>query len=147
MWICPKCGRKFKNANQDHYCGKVDSIDAYIADQPEVHRDILQKVRTVILQAAPDAVEKIAWQMPSFAFPNPKLKKKYIIHFAAFKNHLGVYPGDEGVAAFANRLDEGGYKHTKGAIQFPYAKSIPYDLIAEIAHWNAKRIQDQYGGE
>lgn len=145
MWKCPKCGRDFKNTNQDHFCGKIDSIDAYIADQHEAHHDVLQKVRAIILGAAPGAVEKIAWQMPSFCFPDPKLKGKYIIHFASFKNHLGLYPGDEGVAAFEERLDQDGYKHTKGAIQFPYARSIPYDLIEEITRWRAKQVQDNYG--
>lgn len=141
MWICSKCGRKFKNTNQDHYCGNVDSIDAYIADQAEIYRDVLQKVRAVILEVVPDAVEKIAWQMPTFAFPEPKLKGKYIIHFASFKNHLGIYPGEAGVAAFAERLDKDGFKHTKGAIQFPYSKPIPFELIAEITRWHAEHLR------
>lgn len=141
MWKCPKCEREFKNENQSHYCGKIDTIDAYIADQPEERRDVLQKVRSTILAAVPEAVEKIAWQMPTFVFDTPKLSKKYIIHFASSKNHLGIYPGEAGVAAFVQRLDDEGYKHTKGAIQFPYSKPIPYELIAEIASWHAKHLR------
>lgn len=141
MWKCPKCGREFKNTNQDHYCGEVDSTDAYIADQPEEYRDILQKTRMVILKVVPDAVEKIAWRMPTFVFPEPKLKGKYIIHFASFKNHLGIYPGNESIAAFAERLNKDGYKYSKGAIQFPYSKPIPFELISEIARWHAERLR------
>lgn len=143
MWKCPKCGREFKRTNQDHYCGTIDNIDAYIADQPEEHRDILQKVRAVIHAAAPDAEETIAWRMPTFQFPDPKLKGKYIIHFASFTNHLGIYPGERGVAKFSQHLDTGGYKHSKGAIRFPYAKPIPYDLIGEITRWNMAQLRSE----
>lgn len=120
-------------------------IDAYIASMPEEHRDILQKVRSVIWNAAPDAIEKIAWQMPSFTFSDPRFQGKYIIHFASFKNHLGIYPGDKGVLAFKDRLDRDGYRYTKGAIQFPYKKPIPYDFIEEITRWKAKTLRTQYG--
>lgn len=141
MWKCPKCGREFKNANQDHFCGKVESIDEYIANQPKERQAVLQQVRALIRQVVPEAVEKIAWQMPTFAFAEPKLKSKYIIHFASFKNHLGIYPGEEAVAVFQQRLDSDGYKHSKGAIQFPYSLPIPFELIAEITKWHADKLR------
>lgn len=111
MWKCPKCGRTFQNTNQDHYCVKVDTIDAYIDMQAEEVRPLLQSVRQTIRSAAPDATEKISWQMPTF------WQGENLIHFAAFKKHIGLYPGDEAVVAFEDRLVD--YKHSKGAIQLP----------------------------
>ena len=67
-------------------------------------------------------------------------KKRNIIHFAAFKKHIGLYPGPEAVEAFAERLTE--YKTNKGSIQLPYSKPLPLELIAEIAKWS-----EQEGGE
>ena len=80
MWICEKCGREFKNTNQDHYCGKIETIDQYITEQPEGMRPILHKIHEVIRAAAPDAAEKISWRMPTF------WQGENLIHFAAFRN-------------------------------------------------------------
>ena len=128
MWQCPQCGRSFKKQNQDHFC--VDApmtIDAYIALQPEAIRPILNQVRDTIRQALPEASEKISWQMPTF------WKKINIIHFAAFKKHVGIFPGSEAMEHFADRLTE--YKTSKGAWQLPYDKPLPLDLITEMAKW------------
>lgn len=103
------------------------TIDAYIADQPEGIQPLLDQVRETIRTAIPDAQERISWRMPTF------WKGINIIHFAAHKNHLGIYPGDQAMVHFADRLQV--YKTSKGAVQFPYNKPIPYDLIAEIAKW------------
>lgn len=128
MWECPKCGREFINQDQAHFCGEApNTIDAYIADQPENVQILLNQVRNTIREALPDAQERISWQMPTY------WKKHNIIHFAAFKNHIGLYPGDQGVLNFSDRLKD--YKTSKGAIQFSYNKPIPLDLIAEIAQW------------
>jgi len=125
MWKCEKCGREFKNTNQDHYCGDAPAtIDEYIAAQPEDVRPLLAKVRETIRAAAPDAVEKISWRMPTF------WQNENLIHFAAFKKHLGIYPGDLTLTPFADKLE--GYRTSKGAIQFPYDKPVPYELISEI---------------
>jgi uncharacterized protein YdhG (YjbR/CyaY superfamily) len=62
-----------------------------------------------------------------------------IVHFAAMKNHLGIYPGESGVEHFKDRLTE--YVTTKGAIQFPYTKPIPYDLIAEIVKFRVTEAE------
>lgn len=132
MWQCPKCSRNFVNTDQNHFCGKLDTIDDYISEQSEQVQPILQKIREVIHAAAPEASEKISWSMPTF-WQNGNL-----IHFAAFKNHIGMYPGGEAVKAFADSLTE--YKTAKGTIQLPLNKPIPYDLIAEITSWKAAKI-------
>ena len=133
MWVCPSCGKSFKNTNQKHDCSaEITTIDAYIAQAPKERRDALKQVRATIRAAAPEAVESIKWRMPTF-FQNENL-----IHFAYNKNHLGIYPGDGGVRAFAQRLALEGYHTTKGAIQFPWNKPIPLELIAEIARYRVK---------
>lgn len=128
MWTCPECGRTFQRRNQSHYCGKApETIDAYIAAQQQEVRQYLEDVRGAIRGALPEAQEKISWSMPTF------WKKHNIIQFAGFKNHIGLYPGPEAVAAFAERLKE--YRTSKGTIQFPYNKPLPLALIGEIAKW------------
>ena len=130
MWKCPKCGREFKKTNQDHYCGeKPANVDEYIAAQPEDVQPILAQVRETIRAAAPEAIEKISWSMPTF------WQGENLIHFAAFKKHIGIYPGDLSFFPFHERLS--GYKTTKSAIQFPYDKPIDYTFIADITRWRA----------
>jgi uncharacterized protein YdhG (YjbR/CyaY superfamily) len=109
------------------------TIDEYIALFPEDVREKLQNIRKTIRKAAPGAVEKISWGMPTFH------RKENLVHFAAFKNHIGFYPGADGVAAFAARL--GDYKTSKGAIQFPLSKPVPYQLIADITGFRLKAVQ------
>lgn len=128
MWKCPKCGRSFKNQNQDHYCGKApETIDEYITSQPEEAQPYLNQVREAIRTALPEAQERISWSMPTY------WKGRNIIHFAGFKKHIGLYPGPEAVIEFAEQLKE--YKTSKGTIQLPLNKPLPLKLIAEIAHW------------
>jgi uncharacterized protein YdhG (YjbR/CyaY superfamily) len=134
MWTCPKCGRLFKNTNQSHYCSsKPADIDQYIAQSPEERREILQRVRQTIREAAPGCTEKISWDMPTF------FQGENLIHFAVSKNHLGLYPGEDGVNAFARRLQDEGYKFNKGTIQLPWNKPIPYELIAEITRYRVMK--------
>ena len=128
MWTCPKCGRDFKNENQSHYCGKKpETVEEYIAAQPEKSQHYLKEIREVIGRALPEAKEKISWSMPTY------WNKHNIIHFAAHKNHVGLYAGTEAVIEFGGRLE--GYKPSEGAIRFPYDKDLPLDLIGEIARW------------
>ncbi len=135
VWICPQCGRTFKKQNQSHYCGKApETIDAYIESQQEEVQLYLKKVRKAIAEAIPEAEEKISWSMPTF------WRKRNIIQFAGFKNHIGLYPGPEAVEQFAEQLKD--YKTSKGTIQFPYKKQIPLELIAEIAEWCYKTGKD-----
>ncbi len=132
MWECPKCGRAFKKTNQDHYCGPAPaSIEEYIERQPEEAQPYLRQINNALKAALPDAVEKISWSMPTY------WKNRNLIQFSAFKNNNGLYPGPEAVEAFAGRLQE--YKTSKGAVQFPYDKPLPLELIAEIAKWCEKR--------
>lgn len=131
MWKCPKCGREFINTEQDHFCIKLNSIDEYIAAQPESVRPLLQSIRETIRMAAPGATEKISWRMPTF------WQGENLIHFAVFKNHIGLYPGGEATSEFAERL--AGYKTSKGAIQLPLGKPIDYGLITDIVRWRVKR--------
>jgi uncharacterized protein YdhG (YjbR/CyaY superfamily) len=105
------------------------NIDDYIAAQSENVQEILQSIRQTIRAAAPGAEECISYGMPAFR------QGKVLIYFAAMKHHISIYPTNDGMAAFANRLGE--YKTSKGAIQLPYDKPIPYDLIAEIARFRA----------
>ena len=130
MWKCPKCGRTFKNENQSHYCGKApETVEDYILAQDEEIRDQLRQVRTVLVSRLPDAKEKISWSMPTY------WKDHNIIHFAAQKKHIGLYPGPEAVAFFSEKLDQAGLKYSKGSIQIPYSDELPMELIAEIADW------------
>jgi len=113
--------------------GSPETVDGYIASKPEAIRAILSKVRETIRAVAPDASEKISYRMPTF------WQGENLIHFAAFKNHLGVYPGDLGRLPFAEKLAE--YRHSRGAIRFPYDRPIPYDLIAEIAAYRVGQAE------
>lgn len=129
MWQCPKCKREFKNQNQDHFCGETPkTIDEYIALQPENVQPFLNDVRNTIRAVLPEDVqERISWSMPTY------WNKHNIIHFAGFKKHIGIYPGEEAMVHFSDRFTE--YKTSKGAVQFPHNKPIPLELIAEIAKW------------
>ena len=128
MWTCPKCGRAFKRQEQSHYCGKApETVDGYIAAQPEEVRGYLKEIRKVLCAALPEAEERISWSMPTF------WKGHNVIQFAGFKNHVGLYPGPEAVLEFSERLKE--YRTNKGTIQLPYNKPVPAELIADIARW------------
>lgn len=109
----------------------MTTIDEYIeAQNPEI-RDRLTAIRETIREAIPEAEERISWQMPTY------WKDRNIIHFAAGKSHIGVYPGPEAVEKFKDKLD--GFKTSKGAIQFPNKKELPLELIAEIARWSYQK--------
>lgn len=100
-------------------------IDQYIAGfSPEI-KDLLHKIRACIRKAAPEATEKISYGMPTF------VHNGLLVHFAVNKNHIGFYPAPSGIEAFKDRLTD--WKFSKGAIQFPLNKEIPYHLIEEIS--------------
>ena len=128
MWICPKCGREFKRTNQDHYCGKAPAtIDEYILKQDIALQPALIRLRNAIRDAIPEAVEAIAWSMPTWK------KKGNIIHFAVTKNHIGVYVGEDAIVHFAERLKE--YEIYKGGIRLKSGEDMPLSLISDIAKW------------
>lgn len=138
MWQCPKCGREFKNTDQSHYCGVFETVDQYISEQVDDVRLILQKIRETIQATAPDAIEKISWRMPTF------WQQENLIHFAAFKKHIGIFPGGMATTVFADRLTE--YKTDKGTIRLPLDRPIPYDLIAEITRWRVACVEGKARG-
>jgi len=108
-------------------------MDEYIGDFPEEVQIILEKMRQTIREAAPEAVEAISYQMPTF-----KLNGRNLVHFAAFKNHIGFYPIPSGIEAFKKELSL--YKQGKGSVQFPMDKPIPYDLVKKIVKYRLKEI-------
>ena len=126
-WKCPKCGRVFQRQNQDHYCAKPQSIDEYISAQEEKDQPRLREIRAVLKNALPEAEERISWSMPTY------WKGRNIIHFAAVKKHLCIYPGGEATEAFAEELSD--YDISKGTIRIPYNQPLPVELIERIAKW------------
>lgn len=108
---------------------KPANIDAYIANCPEAVREALQAVRIAIQTAAPTAEETISYGMPTF------LLHGILVHFAAFKNHIGLYATPTGHEAFAADLSQ--YKHGKGSVQFPLDQPMPLDLIKRIVQFRA----------
>ena len=99
-------------------------IDQYISLYPVNVQGILQKIRGVIREVAPEAEETINYQIPTF-----KLKGN-LVHFAAFKNHIGFYPGSHAIEVFKDDISS--YPLSKGTIRFPLSAEIPYDLIRKI---------------
>jgi len=109
------------------------TMDEYIKTFPKDVQSILEKMRQTIREAAPEAVETISYQMPTF-----KLNGKNLVHFAAWKNHIGFYPTSSGTEAFKKELSR--YKAAKGSVQFPIEKPIPYDLVKKIVGFRMKEI-------
>ena len=107
------------------------TIDAYISGFPEEVQAILEQIRRTIHETAPEATEAISYGMPTF-----KLNGN-LIHFGAFKSHIGFYPVPSGMAAFQDDL--AAYKQGKGSVQFPLNKPMPLDLIRRIVEF---RVQE-----
>lgn len=106
------------------------TIDSYIKSFPEDIQKTLEKLRKVIQEAAPEATEAISYGMPTF-----KLHGN-LVHFAAFKSHIGFYPVPSGIEAFKKELEP--YIAGKGTIQFPLDKPIPYDLVEKVVKFRVK---------
>jgi uncharacterized protein YdhG (YjbR/CyaY superfamily) len=118
-------GDKFMDSKKAGFA----SIDEYIATFPEEIQNILEEIRATIRAAAPDAEEKISYQMPTFAL------KGNLVHFAAFKSHIGFYPTPSGTEAFKEEIAR--YQGAKGSIRFPLDEPMPLDLIARIVKMRA----------
>jgi uncharacterized protein YdhG (YjbR/CyaY superfamily) len=113
-----------KEKNMEENKTSFQSIDEYISEfSPEV-QEILKTLRKVIKEAAPNAEEKISYQMPAFYLHGN------LVYFAAFKKHIGFYPTASGIEKFKDELS--GYKGGKGSVQFPIEKPLPYELISKI---------------
>lgn len=109
----------------------ASDIDAYIATFPEDIQARLQEVRATIRKAAPEATEAIKYAIPTFVL------KGNLVHFAAFKNHIGFYPAPTGIKAFEKDLSV--YKQGKGSVQFPLDRPMPLALITRIVEYRVKQ--------
>lgn len=108
----------------------ANSIDEYIAALPDDVQQVLHKIRAVIREAAPDAAETINYGIPTFTLHGN------LVHFAAFKKHIGFYPTPSGIEKFKEELSI--YESAKGSVQFPLAEPIPFDLIRQIVKFRVK---------
>jgi len=109
------------------------NIDDYIAGFPPEVQEFLEQIRTTIKEAAPAAEEAIKYRMPTFVL------NENLVHFAAYKNHVGFYPTPSGIEKFKDELLS--YKNAKGSVQFPIDKPIPLKLIRKIVAFRVKEIQ------
>jgi len=120
---------KGKTMNTEHT--PDNPIDEYIHGFPPEIQEILQKIRQIVREVAPEAKEVISYQMPTFTLYGN------LVHFAAFSKHIGFYPIPSGIEAFKEEL--AGYVSGKGSVQFPLDRPIPYDLIRRIVEF---RVQE-----
>ncbi|MNE92324.1 hypothetical protein D3C80_1900350 [compost metagenome] len=114
-------------------------MDEYIEQAAPEVRELLQEIRNVIHEAAPEATEKISYQMPTFDLYGN------LVHFAAFKKHIGFYPAPRGIEAFKEELSV--YKGAKGSVQFPLDQPMPYDLISRIVKFRAAENIEKANGK
>ena len=114
---------------------KFETIDAYIAAQPKEVRPALEKLRRTIKKAAPKAMETISYGMPAFKV------NAVLVYFAAFKNHIGFFPTSSPIPVFKKELSE--YETSKGTIQFPLDRPIPFDLVTKIVKFRSKELSEK----
>ncbi|HNF28274.1 MAG TPA: DUF1801 domain-containing protein [Leptospiraceae bacterium] len=108
----------------------IESVDSYVQSSPPEIQKKLRQLRSMIRAAAPEAVEKISYRMPTF-FLNGNL-----VYFAAFKNHIGFYPGSKAIEKFSKELAS--YEGSKGTVRFPFDSPIPAALIKKIVRYRVK---------
>lgn len=109
----------------------ISPIDDYILQFPDSVQSTLRELKRVILEAAPDSLEKISYAMPTFYLHGGNL-----VHFAAYKGHIGFYPSSSGIEKFKTEISN--YKWSKGAVQFPINEPLPFDLISRIVKFRAQ---------
>jgi uncharacterized protein YdhG (YjbR/CyaY superfamily) len=109
---------------------KPVSVSSYISSFPSSIGKTLSRIRACVRKAAPQAEERIGYQMPGF------YQNGFLVYFAAFKDHIGFFPTASGMAAFRKELK--GYDCSKGTVWFPYGKAIPYGLISRIVKFRVK---------
>jgi uncharacterized protein YdhG (YjbR/CyaY superfamily) len=112
------------------------NIDEYIAGFPAEVQEILEMIRSTIRKEAPDAEEKISYRMPSFT-----LDGRYLIHFAAYKHHIGLYPAPRGNTDFKDELSV--YLSGRSTVKLPLDKPIPCSLIGKIVKFLARGIREK----
>ena len=113
--------------------GSPKNIDEYIAGFPRDVQQVLKQIRATIKKVAPDAEEAIKYQVPTFVL------NENLVHFAAFKNHIGFYPTPSGIAAFKDELFR--YESAKGSVQFPIDEPMPLGLIGKIVKFRVKEAR------
>lgn len=111
-------------------------IDQFISNYPPEIQTILQKIRALIQKSAPGAEEAMSYGIPTF-----KLNGKNLVHFSAFKEHIGFYPTPSGIEKFKKELSA--YEGAKGSVKFPLDKPIPYALIMKIVQFRVKEVKGQ----
>jgi uncharacterized protein YdhG (YjbR/CyaY superfamily) len=111
------------------------NIDEYIAGFPNDVQEILEKIRMTIRKVAPDAEETIKYQIPTFTLEGN------LVHFAAYKRHIGFYPAPGGIEKFKNELSV--YEGAKGTVRFPLDKPVPFALISKIVKFRVKENLDR----
>ncbi len=109
---------------------QTENIDGYIAQFPDEVQTVLQELRALIHREAPGCTEAIKYGIPTFVLNGN------LVHFAAYKTHIGFYPGDTGIKEFTPKLSE--YKLSKGTVQFPLGQPLPFDLISEIVRFRVE---------
>ena len=114
-------------------------IDDYVSGSPEAVRGVLESVRVTIRKAAPEATETIKYGVPTFVLG------ENLVHFAAFKNHIGFFPTPTAIAAFRDQLSA--YKSAKGSVQFPLASPMPLKLIEQMVRFRVKEVRRKGSGK
>jgi uncharacterized protein YdhG (YjbR/CyaY superfamily) len=114
----------------------AENIDEYISDFPKDVQRMLKEMRSIIRKVAPKAEEAIRYAMPTF-----RLNDRNLVHFAAYKNHIGFYPTPGGIQAFKKEL--AAYKGSKGAVQFPIGDPLPRALIGSIVKLRVKESMEK----
>jgi len=109
---------------------KFKTVDEYFAAFPANTKAILKELRKTIRQAAPQAEELISYNMPAFTLHGR------LVYYAAYKNHIGFYPVSSAIKTFQKELSD--YKTSKGTIQFPIDKPIPFNLITKIVKFRVR---------
>jgi uncharacterized protein YdhG (YjbR/CyaY superfamily) len=115
---------------------RYETIDEYIMTFPANVRAVLNKIRQTVRKAAPKATEAISYQIPTF-----KLNGN-LVHFAAFRDHVSFFPTSSGISAFRKELKS--YKTSKGTVQFPLDKPIPYELVKKITVFRVKEVSKKH---
>jgi uncharacterized protein YdhG (YjbR/CyaY superfamily) len=115
---------------------RCETIDEYIATFPSNIRDILEELRQIIRESAPKSEETISYGIPTF-----DLNGKHLVHFAAYKNHIGFYPTSSGITRFKKELSP--YELSRGTVRFPINEPIPFDLIRKIVKYRVKETLER----
>ncbi|CAD5253219.1 MULTISPECIES: iron chaperone [unclassified Imperialibacter] len=114
---------------------KFKTVEEYFAAFPEKTQQLMEGLRATIKKAAPQAIEKISYNMPAF------MLEGMLVYYAAYDKHIGFYPTPSGIEAFKKEL--AGYKGAKGSVQFPIDKPLPLDLIAQIVKFRVEENLDK----